>query len=142
MFIDINSNDDILINNLESSFIKRFEKNKIKEDLEQNIFSKYFIYLEKSNIIGFINYYDMYERFEISYIEVNEEYRNQKKWSILLEHLIEKAKNKNIENITLEVNINNEYAIKLYEKYGFKKVAVRKGYYDGIDGYLMERKMI
>ncbi len=142
MFIDINSNDDILINNLESSFIKRFEKNKIKEDLEQNIFSKYFIYLEKSNIIGFINYYDMYERFEISYIEVKEEYRNQKKGSILLEHLIEKAKNKNIENITLEVNINNEYAIKLYEKYGFKKVAVRKGYYDGIDGYLMERKMI
>lgn len=142
MFIDINSNDDILINNLESSFIKRFEKNKIKEDLEQNIFSKYFIYMEKSNIIGFINYYDMYERFEISYIEVKEEYRNQKKGSILLEHLIEKAKNKNIENITLEVNINNEYAIKLYEKYGFKKVAVRKGYYDGIDGYLMERKMI
>lgn len=142
MFIDINSKDDNLINNLESSFIKRFDKNRIKEDLEQNVFSKYFIYMEKSNIIGYINYYDMYERFELSYIEVKEEYRNQKKGSLLLEHLIEIAKYKKVENITLEVNINNTIAINLYEKHGFKKVAIRKGYYDGIDGYLMERKMI
>ena len=56
--------------------------------------------------------------------------------------LINIGKNHNIDNITLEVNINNINAIKLYEKYNFEKVAVRKGYYDGVDGYLMERKMM
>ena len=41
-------------------------------------------------------------------------------------------------NITLEVNKENTYAIKLYKKVGFKEVAIRKNYYDGVDGILME----
>ena len=34
---------------------------------------------------------------------------------------------------------SNDSAIHLYEKYGFEKKAIRKGYYNGIDGILMER---
>ena len=98
--------------------------------------------MEKSNIIGFINYYDLYDRFELSYIEVKSEFRNKKIGSYLIEHLIKIGTERNIENITLEVNINNINAIKLYKKYDFKEVAIRKGYYDGVDGYLMERKMM
>ena len=59
-----------------------------------------------------------------------------------MDHLLEIGRSKNIENITLEVNVNNSFAIKLYEKYDFKTVAIRKNYYDGVDGYLMERKMM
>ena len=43
-------------------------------------------------------------------------------------------------NISLEVNVNNIPAIKLYKKNGFIEKAIRKGYYQGIDGILMERK--
>ena len=142
MIIEINNNDPLLINQLETSFEKVFKNNKIVDDLNKNIFSKYFILQEKSNIIGYINYYDLYDRFELAYIEVKEEYRNKKYGSKMLEYLINIGKNHNIDNITLEVNINNINAIKLYEKYNFEKVAVRKGYYDGVDGYLMERKMM
>lgn len=142
MIIEINNNDSLLINQLENSFEKVFKNNKIVDDLNKNIFSKYFILQEKSNIIGYINYYDLYDRFELAYIEVKEEYRNKKYGSKMLEYLINIGKNHNIDNITLEVNINNINAIKLYEKYNFEKVAVRKGYYDGVDGYLMERKMM
>ena len=42
-----------------------------------------------------------------------------------------------VSNITLEVNINNISAIKLYEKNGFKVVSKRENYYNGVDGYLM-----
>lgn len=142
MIIEINNNDSLLINQLENSFEKVFKNNKIVDDLNKNIFSKYFILQEKSNIIGYINYYDLYDRFELAYIEVKEEYRNKKYGSKMIEYLINIGKNHNIDNITLEVNINNINAIKLYEKYNFEKVAVRKGYYDGVDGYLMERKMM
>ncbi len=138
----ISSEDVKLIDELENTFPIFFSKTKIKEDLRANIFSKYFIYLEKSNIIGFVNYYDLYDRFELSYIEVKEEYRNKKIGSNLLEYLIELGNNKKINNITLEVNIENKFAIMLYEKYDFKKVAIRPKYYNGIDGYLMERKMM
>ena len=53
----------------------------------------------------------------------------------MLEELIKKDK-----DITLEVKQTNEIAIKLYKKYSFKQVAIRKGYYNNIDGLLMERK--
>ena len=43
-------------------------------------------------------------------------------------------------DITLEVEETIESAIHLYEKNGFSKKAIRKGYYQGIDGILMERK--
>ena len=84
----------------------------------------------------------MFERFELSYIEVRSEFRNKKVGSKMLEYLIALGEKNKIVNITLEVNITNNNAIKLYEKYGFVKVAIRKGYYNGIDGILMERKMV
>ena len=34
-----------------------------------------------------------------------------------------------IKYITLEVRVGNKAAISLYEKYGFKSLGVRKGYY-------------
>ena len=43
-------------------------------------------------------------------------------------------------DITLEVKMDNFPAISLYEKNGFERKAIRKGYYNGIDGILMERK--
>ena len=142
MIHSVSIDDNTTIQKLENAFPVFFSKTKIIDDLNRNIFSKYFIYQEKSNIIGFINYYDLYDRFELSYIEVKEEYRNKKVGSNLLNHLIELGKEKKINNITLEVNINNQFAIMLYEKYEFRKVAIRPRYYNGVDGYLMERKMM
>lgn len=142
MIIELSENDKELINVLENTFIDYFKNNQINKDFKQNIFSKYFIYKEKSNIISFVNYYDLYDRFEIAYIEVKKEFRNKQIGSKMLEYLIKKGKEKNILNITLEVNVENEFAIKLYSKYDFRKVSIRKKYYDGIDGYLMERKMM
>ena len=46
-------------------------------------------------------------------------------------------------NINLEVRISNQKAIKLYEKCGFKIVAIRKNYYQDNheDAYLMIKEM-
>lgn len=142
MIVELDKNNLELISKLENTFPHYFFNNSIIKDFEQNIFTKYFIYIEKSNIISYINYYDLYDRYEISYIEVKEEYRNKKIGSKMLEYLIETGSKNNIINITLEVNMNNENAIKLYEKFNFVKVAIREKYYNGIDGYLMERKMM
>ena len=51
------------------------------------------------------------------------------------------TKNKKIINITLEVKCDNYKAINLYQKYNFEKQAVRKKYYNCIDGILMELKI-
>ena len=43
------------------------------------------------------------------------------------------AQKKNLQCITLEVNVKNENAIKLYKKYNFEEVGRRKKYYNNID---------
>ena len=142
MIKELNIDDDKLIEKVEEAFPTFFSKNSIFDEFRQNAFTKYFIYMEKSNIIGVVNYYDLYDRFELAYIEVKEEFRNKKIGSTLMDYLIKIGREKGINNITLEVNKENKYAIGLYNKYCFETVAIRKSYYDGVDGYLMERKMM
>lgn len=143
MIVELTKNDIEKIEKLAKVFSEIFKnKDEIINDFNNNIFSKYFIYFEKSNIIGFVNYYDLYDRFEIANIVVLPEHRNKKVGSKLIENLIKIGQEKKIVNITLEVRCNNEYAVKLYKKYAFEEVAIRKNYYNGIDGILMERKMM
>ena len=40
------------------------------------------------------------------------------------------------------LRIDNKEAIGLYKKFDFVEISIRKGYYKGIDGILMERKVI
>lgn len=130
MFIEVNKDN---LNILDNSFI---DKNTVSNDLDSNPFGHYLLLVEDNEIIGYIYYSDIYDRAEINQIEVNFIHRNCGKGSILLEKMILVVD----KNITLEVKIDNIPAIKLYKKYGFEQVAIRKGYYNGVDGILMERK--
>ncbi|MBQ6477558.1 MAG: GNAT family N-acetyltransferase [Bacilli bacterium] len=108
----------------------------LKKEFASNPFAKFLIFIENDELIGYLYYSDIYDRIEINQFEVKEKYRNQGKGNMLLEYLISNNK----KDISLEVRENNTYAIKLYEKNNFKKVSVRNGYYEGIDGILMYRK--
>ena len=103
-----------------------------------NPFTKYIGYYINDVITGYIEYNDIYEKIDIVNIYVKEEYRNKGVGYNILSELVNLSKRNGKENITLEVNIENDIAIKLYNKCGFKKVAIREGYYNGTDGYLME----
>lgn len=130
MIIEINKNNIDLI---KDSFIS---KEYILNELENNPFAKILILKENDEIIAYIYYSDIYERAEINQIEVNKIHRNCGKGNFLLNYMINLLK----KNITLEVKEDNYSAIKLYEKNKFEKKAIRKGYYNGIDGILYERK--
>jgi ribosomal-protein-alanine N-acetyltransferase len=52
----------------------------------------------------------------------------------LLEHLLTLAFAANATIVLLEVRKSNKAAIALYEKYGFKRLGVRKGYYPAHNG--------
>lgn len=100
-------------------------------------FTKVIGYCLDEIIVGFLDYSLIYNKIEINYIFVKEEYRNKKIAFSLVKYIIE---NNEFENITLEVNKNNFYAIKLYESLGFKVIGIRENYYNGTDAYLMEVK--
>lgn len=103
--------------------------------IDNDPFSKFIIYLENNEIVGFLDYSVIYERAEINYIFVVENYRGKKIASKLLEFMIESCKI--CENITLEVRKSNIVAISLYKKFGFKEGATREKYYNNENGILM-----
>jgi len=102
-----------------------------------NEFNHILVYEKDNNIVAFLDYSKMYERMEINYIFVKEEYRKNNIGYELIKYMID---NNEFDNITLEVNVNNISAINLYKKHGFEIIGIREKYYNGIDGYLMERR--
>ena len=138
MIKELDKTDLTIINELKNSFHNVLKD--IKSDLDNNLFSHYLLYLIDDKIVGYLNYYLIYERIEIANFNVLEDYQNKHIGTKLIEELINKYQGV-VNNITLEVKNDNNKAIHIYEKMGFKKVAIREKYYDGIDGILMERGM-
>lgn len=112
-----------------------------KEEFIQDPFLKLLTYEEENIVKGILLYSEIYDRIEINQIEVIPIYQNRHIASSLMQYLIDQTKNKKIINITLEVKCDNYKAINLYQKYNFEKQAVRKKYYNGMDGILMELKI-
>lgn len=116
----------------ENSLLK---KEYIEKEFEINPFAKFLVLKEENIIIGYIYYSDIYERAEINQFEIETFHRNCGKGQKLLKKLIEIVD----KSITLEVREDNTSAIRVYEKLDFKRKAIRKKYYNELDGILMER---
>ena len=133
MLIEINQKKDLQKLNAIKGLITKKE---IEKELEVNPFARFIIETEDNKIIAYLYYSDIYDRAEINQIEVDVFHRNCGKASNLMEIMLEAVE----KSITLEVKKDNLVAIHLYKKYGFKEKAIRKGYYHGVDGILMERE--
>lgn len=137
--LDIKS---IYLNDLENSFTDVFTEKNVKNDIMNNEFTNYLTYIVDNQAVAFINYYIMYERAELININVLEKFQNQNIATKLINRMIDDCQSKNVKSITLEVKITNEKAIHLYQKFGFHEIGIRKGYYQGIDGILMEKELM
>lgn len=96
---------------------------------------------ENNKIIGFVIYMKIYERAEIIDIIIDPLFRKKGYGYELLKSAIKDISLSNCNNVTLEVNCNNNAAITLYKKINFEIVAVRKKYYGSEDGYLMKKDL-
>ena len=110
--------------------------NELSKEIGKNPFGKVLVYKENDEIIAYLYYSEIYERIEINNIEVKSDSRNKGIGTKLLKKLTETVE----KSISLEVRENNYPAIRLYKKFNFSERAIRKGYYQGIDGILMVRE--
>lgn len=135
---DLNSIKNILI----SDFDDFWNYNILKQELECH--NSYFIVVKNENfeILGFAGFKVIVDEADIMNIVVKKNFRNNGIGYFLLDNLISFARDLNLNVITLEVSEKNLTAISLYKKFGFKKLGVRKNYYDDINGFVMSKKII
>lgn len=80
-------------------------------------------------VVGYGGEWVIMDEAHITTIAVSPDYRGQRIGERLLSEMLVTAIKQGATRATLEVRSGNEAARRLYEKYGFVSVAVRKGYY-------------
>lgn len=91
------------------------------------------------DVVGHIGLWMMVDEAHIITLAVHPEHRQRKIGERLLNAGIAEGLRRGIRRMTLEVRSSNEAALRLYRKYGFAPIAVRKRYYEkeGEDAVVM-----
>lgn len=81
------------------------------------------------------------DEFHLGNIAVRAEFRSRGYGAKLLEHILKQARDRGCRLATLEVRASNLPALKLYRRFGFREVAIRKRYYGDEDALVMMAAM-
>ena len=142
---EVNIRDLRKIVSLEQKIFKKnaFSKNLIKKLILNNLlFLKLEISKIRKELAGFIIVVkNGKDKVNIINFLIKPKYQNKGYGSYLLQETIKKIKTlSGIKKIILNVQVSNSVAIKLYEKYHFKKnsIIIEKYYPSGESAFLME----
>lgn len=133
--LDLNSIKETLTNDFDD-----FWSYSVLQSELDNPNSEYFVAKIDNEIVGFAGIWKSIDDVHITDIVVKKSHRKMNIGSALLQKLIDIAKYENFKSITLEVNENNLPAINLYSKFLFKKLGIRKKYYNNKDNAIIMTK--
>ena len=128
---------DILI----TEFDEFWNAEVLEKELE-NPLSTYIVATSQEQVVGYAGLWQPLDEGHVTNIVTRLDKRGNKIATKMLKELIKLAKDKSLKCVTLEVNVHNEIAIKLYKKYDFKEVGKRPKYYNNIDDALIMTKEI
>ena len=124
-------------------FSSPWDKEAFYYELEKNAFSTILVLEDELEIIGYIGMWLLGDQTQITTLGIKKAYQGNGYAKKLMDKCEEITKMMGYVNINLEVRVSNQKAIILYEKCGFKIVAIRKNYYQDNheDAYLMIKEM-
>ena len=114
----------------------------VYSDIVLNDRTVYLVAEDEGEIIAYGGLWKIFDEGHITNIAVVPGRRREHIGEKLVGELIELTRTEGIMNWTLEVRADNDPAIALYEKLGFRSAGLRKGYYeyDGMDAVIMWKR--
>ncbi len=129
------------------SFPTPWPESAFYREITENRLAHYFVLRERPDdpsqgpgeLIGYVGLWVFHDEAHITTIAVRPERRGQGFGELILLKAIEAADRLGATHVTLEVRVSNTVAQRLYEKYRFGRVGLRKGYYSdtGEDALIM-----
>lgn len=108
-----------------------WKKNYFIHELDHDISFFYVAQEEESGrVAGYIIFWVVEETMELHNIAVAPEFKKRGVGKQLMQFMMATAKERNVEEVFLEVRASNRRAIEVYEGFGFERISVRKNYYD------------
>jgi ribosomal-protein-alanine N-acetyltransferase len=111
------------------SFTTPWPPHAYRSELETNRLAHYIVARYDDRLVGFAGMWLMVDEAHITTFAVRKTWRRQGVGERLLLALLDLAKARGAREATLEVRPSNHPARRLYEKYGFALVGVRRRYY-------------
>jgi len=112
-----------------ASFSSPWPPNAYRNELTTNRLASYLVARIDGGIVGFGGMWLMVDEAHITTFAVHPAWRRQRIGERLLVAFLDLARDRHAREATLEVRLSNLPARRLYEKYGFRPVGVRPGYY-------------
>ncbi len=121
--------DDIIALEEKAYGEHHWSKDSFLSELSNDLASYFSAFDENDKLVAYCGCWKIIEEAHVTTIAVLPEFRRKHIAECLLKTIIDECYKNMIKFITLEVRVGNIPAIGLYEKYGFKSLGVRKGYY-------------
>ncbi|NCB32819.1 MAG: ribosomal-protein-alanine N-acetyltransferase [Erysipelotrichia bacterium] len=130
---------DQVLNIETAQFTSPWPEKEFLYELYENPFAHLLVEERNGIIAGYCDWWMMYDQAQIANLAVAPEFLRQHIADDLMKRIVHDAVASNCENLSLEVRVSNDAAIRLYEKHGFIRVNTRKNYYSDPceDAYLM-----
>jgi len=106
-----------------------WSKESFYNEIQNNIATYYVAKNNDNEVVGFMGAWTILDEAHITTIAIKPDFKRNHIGEALLMNFMEDCYKNFVKYITLEVRVSNEPAINLYQKYSFKSLGTRKGYY-------------
>ena len=113
----------------QESFLTPWSRSAFEEELVKNRLARYLVALDADSIVGYAGTWLVINEAHVTNVAVHAGRRREGIGRLLMEALMQMARDAGMESMTLEVRVSNEAAKTLYQQLGFVSAGVRKNYY-------------
>ena len=111
------------------SFLTPWSRSAFEEELAQNRLARYIVAVENGEIVGYAGTWLVINEAHVTNVAVSGQRRREGIGRLLMQKLMELARDNDMESMTLEVRVSNAAARHLYQQLGFVEAGIRKNYY-------------
>ena len=111
------------------SFLTPWSRSAFEEELAQNRLARYIVAVENGEIVGYAGTWLVINEAHVTNVAVSGQRRREGIGRLLMQKLMELARENGMESMTLEVRVSNAAARHLYDQMGFVAAGIRKNYY-------------
>ena len=111
------------------SFPTPWSRSSFEEELAGNRLARYIVATENGVVVGYAGTWLVINEAHVTNVAVSSQRRQNGIGRLLMESLMELARENGMESMTLEVRVSNEAARNLYRQLGFVEAGIRKNYY-------------
>jgi ribosomal-protein-alanine N-acetyltransferase len=104
---------------------------------------QYLVAEDGDQVVGYAGLFATRHQADVQTIAVAPAQQGSGLGGVLLEALIAEASRRGCAEVLLEVRVDNMAARRLYERFGFEQISVRRGYYQpgGVDGLVLRLRL-